>query len=176
MGSSRAGLNEMYFRHQRKAFEGGLSRRGIFGNEIMRQLDAMVRAAAKEYFESIGKNEVAASISDKPIFMWNGIHGSCGGGHMSHVHKGSLLSGVFYSQAPEGSGDIVFEDPRGASFDNRIILPPRQGMLILFPPWITHSVSSSCTKDGNFRVAVSFNIVGEWEVTADASVTMFRYE
>ena len=86
----------------------------------MRQLDAMVRAAAKEYFESIGKNEGCKYVRQAHIHVeWHSRE--CV--YMSHVHKGSLLSGVFYSQAPEGSGDIVFEDPRGASFDNRIILP-----------------------------------------------------
>ena len=65
-----------------------------------------------------------------------------------------MVSGVFYTNVPTNSGDIVFSDPRGvnpyypqessiAPFDDHHRMTPKLGDLILFPPWLPHRVESA---------------------------------
>ena len=90
---------------------------------------------------------------------------------------GLQLSGAYYVNAPPGSGDIVFHDPRGAlpPFEHTLRYPAQVGHMVVFPSWLVHEVlpnaltgewASPTTK----RVAVSFNLRGQWEDTSDVSV------
>ena len=60
----------------------------------------------------------------KPICdsMWVNVLPE-GGSHTSHLHTNAVLSGTYYVTAPEGSGPIVFEDPRHAMM---MAAPPRK--------------------------------------------------
>jgi uncharacterized protein (TIGR02466 family) len=86
-----------------------------------------------------------------------------------HNHPNSILSGVYYIQVPEDSGNIFFCDPRPAS---QMLIPPGQestpwtlsrvtyrsvpGTLLLFPSWLTHGVEPN--NSNGERIAISFNI------------------
>lgn len=83
------------------------------------------------------------------ITTW--VNCSWGQAHNSaHVHPGAELSGVLYVQVPEGSGQIVFRDPRPQCEMSRLgtklqgqglnLLPrhpvaARAGTMLLFPSW-----------------------------------------
>lgn len=93
-----------------------------------------------------------------------------GSSHKSHSHPNNFLSGVYYVQTQEGSDTINFHDPR---VQTGIIRPPvtelttentdqvvvniRNGMFLLFPSWLQHSVDANQSADT--RISVSFNIM-----------------
>jgi len=93
-----------------------------------------------------------------------------GEGHRAHVHPNNVLSGVYYAQALEGAGDLVFEDPRPQATvlvpDNREQTPfnshelrieARTGLLVMFPSWLSHRVSvSRCEAP---RISIAFNVM-----------------
>lgn len=103
-----------------------------------------------------------------PVFQlqsWVNIHDQ-GGFNFQHMHEGALLSGTFYLQIPEGSGALVFKDPRpgvlnayakgsGANAYKDIQLRPSAGLLVLFPHWLEHFVEPHCSDIP--RICIPFN-------------------
>lgn len=92
-----------------------------------------------------------------------------GTGHGLHVHPNNFLSGVYYVRATGEGGEIHFHDPRSQTtailprvtreneYNCRTYrLPVSEGMLILFPAWLSHSVAKN--KSEAERISVSFNI------------------
>ena len=94
-----------------------------------------------------------------------------GGSHSSHIHTNAVLSGTYYVTVPEGSGPIVFEDPRHAMM---MAAPPRRksapremqtyvsetpapGTLLLWESWLRHEVPLNRAQGE--RISVSFNCV-----------------
>jgi uncharacterized protein (TIGR02466 family) len=94
-----------------------------------------------------------------------------GGSHTSHLHTNAVLSGTYYVTVPEGSGPIVFEDPRHALM---MAAPPRKagtpreqqtyvstapspGTLLLWESWLRHEVPMN--RAPGERISVSFNCV-----------------
>jgi uncharacterized protein (TIGR02466 family) len=86
-----------------------------------------------------------------------------------HNHPNSILSGVYYLQAPENSGVISFYDPRSAA---QMLMPPmtefspwtlpkisykpEAGTMLLFPSWLLHGVELNMSEE--VRISLSFNI------------------
>jgi uncharacterized protein (TIGR02466 family) len=102
--------------------------------------------------------------------MWVNVL-SEGGSHSSHLHTNAVLSGTYYVTSPEGSGPIVFEDPRHGLM---MAAPPRKataprpmrtyvsevpapGTLILWESWLRHEVPMNRAQGE--RISVSFNLV-----------------
>jgi len=56
-------------------------------------------------------------------------------------------------------------------FGGRIFHKPKEGELVLFPPWLTHGVTPTSSLDP--RVSISFNLMGDWTKTGD---TNFQFE
>jgi len=69
----------------------------------------------------------------------------------THRHVESPLSWVYYVKIPKKSGDLVF------SFFDRFICPiaPEEGVLLLFPGWMHHSVSKN--KSNELRISMAGN-------------------
>jgi uncharacterized protein (TIGR02466 family) len=92
-----------------------------------------------------------------------------GGHHSAHIHPHSILSGTFYVEAPTGSGDIRFEDPRlpmmmaapvrgdEAPEDLRpfVSVAPAAGLLLMWESWLRHEVLPGHAKTD--RLSISFN-------------------
>jgi len=87
----------------------------------------------------------------------------------SHLHKNSIISGVFYLQAKQGSGDLVFSRnnflSNSFSFDrikdniinsDNIIFKVYDGLLLIFPSKIKHG-SFNMPFDNYERICLSFN-------------------
>lgn len=81
---------------------------------------------------------------------WANVHDK-GGFNQPHIHREAILSGSFYLTVPQGSGAIVFHDPRPSTLYSRawgkgvnrwekLTIKPRAGMLLIFPNWLEHSV------------------------------------
>lgn len=100
------------------------------------------------------------------IDAWANINGK-GASNSYHNHPNCLLSGSYYLDTPEGSGEIVFRDPREMAYNyqppyagGRLKTPlkavkPAPGLLLLFPPWLLHAVEPSGV-DAE-RISVAFN-------------------
>ena len=81
-----------------------------------------------------------------------------------HDHEEAAVSGVFYVATPPAAGNITFEDPRVARLfwsqspfaQKTVDHEPQAGELLLFPPWLVHSVGSSEGASAP-RVSLSFN-------------------
>ena len=93
-----------------------------------------------------------------------------GAGHPTHIHPNNFLSGVYYVNAGEAGGKIVFQDPRPQTFliaprtreqnqynSRNADLPARNGLLLLFPAWLQHWVTGNAGRQE--RVSISFNIM-----------------
>ncbi|HEX2886110.1 TIGR02466 family protein [Vineibacter terrae] len=87
-----------------------------------------------------------------------------------HLHPGEHWSGVYYVDAGQpdpaiaNNGVIEFLDPRptarampipGFKFDRGISVVPASGMLLLFPSWLDHWVSSY--RGPGERISIAFN-------------------
>ena len=91
-----------------------------------------------------------------------------GASHRMHAHPNNYLSGVYYVQVQEGADTINFHDPRPetgiirppvteltAYNTDQVVIRVQEGMLIVFPAWLPHSVDSNLS--GQARISVSFN-------------------
>ena len=135
----------------------------------------------------VDTNQAKSFVYGKQLVV--GISGS-GSGHPYHIHSDGVLSGVYYANLPPGSGSIKFCDPRGVSpfqplhqeeamppFHQEHSMRPAVGDLIVFPSWLPHAVdpckeSSSFEKAANYRISVSFNLLGKWDELPGCSINL----
>ena len=100
--------------------------------------------------------------------MWAIINQE-GAFNQKHQHGNCDLSAAYYVSAHEGCGDIVFYDPRPAPVFSHPIakkpnilnatinsVSPQEGMLVLFPSYLEHSVKTNLSNKQ--RVVISFNL------------------
>ena len=84
-----------------------------------------------------------------------------------HRHPNSIISGIYYVQAPPESGYLMFHSPaddelmppmRERSDLNVLTSPwePQPGQLLLFRSWLRHSVMPN--RSDALRVSLSFNV------------------
>ena len=202
--SSASGVNERFFRMQQALYNDGKAvwaplrdsvaaqqlRRAIFQN-VRAYLEAASASDSSDGGQGDSRQDGIGSPDD--LFVWATVHQACIG-HLPHVHESSQASGVYYVSAPPGSGALVLEDPRGPRppFTNRVINRPREGLLIIFPPWLSHHVTATCQQpphqkpqqqqqqqqqppqgqwagESRPRISLSFNLPGSWTKTSDAS-------
>jgi len=106
------------------------------------------------------------------INMWANILYP-GGHHNNHTHPNSHFSGVYYVKANNQSGNLLISDPRQGPqiiknirkegylvhkhLWETIDLIPKEGMLVLFPSWLPHSVDIN--NSNNNRISISFNFI-----------------
>ena len=87
-----------------------------------------------------------------------------------HAHPNNFLSGVYYVQVQPGADTINFHDPRQqtgiirppvtgltAYNTDQVVVPVEIGTLLLFPAWLSHSVSAN--RSDRLRISVSFNLM-----------------
>lgn len=100
--------------------------------------------------------------------MWSIINPKGAANHI-HTHPNNLLSAAYYVRAPEKCGKICFYDPRPSSKIRYAIqektnnlnttnfgVTPKEGLLVLFPSYLEHSVESNMSDDN--RIVISFNV------------------
>ena len=90
--------------------------------------------------------------------------------NLQHNHVGSLFSAVYYVQAEEDMGDIVFVNPcptighHLSFFDFKKKSPinsetwtlkPETGQLIVFPSWMEHYVLPNMTDKDRISIAIN---------------------
>ena len=88
--------------------------------------------------------------------------------HRQHFHPNNYLSGAYYVKTAPGADSISFHDPRpqaglivppardqDRANPDRVSLDVREGMLVVFPAWLQHSVDPNMSDET--RVSVAFN-------------------
>ena len=88
--------------------------------------------------------------------------------HSPHTHSNNFLSGVFYLQSDDLSGEIEFFDPRPLAGvlsprikkgimenSNAIGFEPKDNMGLIFPSWLQHWVQPTNSE----RISLSWNIL-----------------
>jgi uncharacterized protein (TIGR02466 family) len=134
----------------------------VLQQPIFADLLRTVRAYCAQAFTESGLGAPAFEVQS-----WVNIHDR-GGFNFQHMHEGALLSGTFYLQVPEGSGALVFKDPRpgvlnsfakggGVNAYKDIQLRPSAGLLVLFPHWLEHFVEPH--DNDAPRICIPFNAV-----------------
>ena len=175
--------NDRFFNVQRQSWEKGepfflQTSASEAECEAYRCLRAAWLAEAHAYVSEAASASVADALFEggpPRLFVWASVHEGSSA-HERHDHECSAVSGVFYVAAPLGSGRIRFEDPRVArlywgssQFEHtELAHSPSNGELLLFPPWLVHSVDSSDGAMGP-RISISFNLysAGEGRAAAD---------
>lgn len=123
-------------------------------------LKSAIAAACASALGEMGQGSVPFVLQS-----WVNLHDR-GGFNFLHLHDGSLLSGSFYLQVPEGSGDFVFRDPRPGVLHGNVKggvpnghadvhLTPSTGLLVLFPWWMEHYVEPHGSDEP--RITIAFN-------------------
>ena len=87
-----------------------------------------------------------------------------------HAHNGNVFSAVYYVSAPEGSGRIIFEDPKEPDMcpiktrENRNELrftrvgyTPQEGTLIIFRSYLRHSVEPGTNTESRISIAMNYS-------------------
>ncbi len=80
-------------------------------------------------------------------------------GHVTLAHRhdedDELLSGVYYIDVAENSGDLVLE--QGCATTR---ISPQAGMLVLFPPDVLHHVTQNLGTETRLSVGMNFGMRG----------------
>lgn len=80
-----------------------------------------------------------------------------GPGHVTtehdHDEDDELLSGVYYVQVPENSGDLVILDKR---IQTRTLVTPQAGMFVFFAPSALHSVTANLSEERRLSIGMNF--------------------
>ena len=147
-------------------------------------LEEMMFKAADRYSRAMGLGDLHSAVergeqlsedgepfdenSQVTQLIWATVHKE-GIMHHMHDHPFALISGVYYVNVPEGSGDIVLYDPRPQHSHEDFVLTPLPGEFLLFPSWLKHQVQGTVGKDP--RISFAFNIDGKWEGTSDIAAS-----
>ena len=129
------------------------------------ELNRFIFAATKGIVDFLKVAEESIEITS----CWANINPQ-GSSNPWHTHPNNYLGGVYYVDVPAEADTIAFQDPRAQSFvvsprvkqstpenSGRAIIPVKEGMLILFPAWLSHTVSANPSPQE--RISVSFNLM-----------------
>ena len=83
-------------------------------------------------------------------FWFNEMHPGHSTTLHSHEEEDELLSAVCYLTCPENSGRLILHDD-----DAQIVVRPRPGLVVLFPPDLPHEVEENASRD--IRLSIAFN-------------------
>jgi len=166
-GTEAIGANQVFYEWQ--MLKNGWN--VIVQLDEIKRLTEIFQKCTDTYLSQIGIDKEFIKNRDRNIMAWATVHES-GISHLPHTHPDELVSGVFYVKMPEKAGSILFDDPRGPlpPFDNRIVIRPQEGDIILFPSWLTHQVAP--TQGNEERISIAFNIHGEWKTTTRVTNTV----
>ena len=142
-----------------------------------------IRDAAIELAEA-HTDDILAGRADRPRgWASKGWANLCGHGtyNRQHAHGDAYWAAVYYVRVDPGEGgELVLHDPRAQFIDMHaprlrfapsggemaINLPPRAGMLLVFPGWLQHSIAPYFG-DGH-RISVAMNLSARFGVAATA--------
>ena len=155
-------INSNYNKSNKLGFQS--PRYGLLGNPYLTRQDSLSFRRTLQDVVGIPEQDV--------IQVWVNC-GYASSYNIPHIHHSSMLSGVLYLKVPDGSGSIVFKDPRpqstySALYNNNFSgdtwylkplakIAPFEGQILLFPSWLEHSVESG-DNQSDLRISMPFNI------------------
>jgi uncharacterized protein (TIGR02466 family) len=141
------------------------SNQGLHELEQLREVVACISDAAETVLEYLRVGDASFQITG----CWANVNGP-GAGHRAHDHPNNFLSGVYYVRTHPGADSVTFIDPRpqtriirppvtelSAENTEQVVLKVKDGMLLLFPAWLQHSVDPN--RSGRARISLGFNIM-----------------
>lgn len=80
-------------------------------------------------------------------------------GNFSSIHDHGMddISGCYYYKTSGKDGDFFYES--SSPWGGRVLVPPAEGQILLFPSWMKHGVLSNETDD--IRMSLAFNVIFE---------------
>jgi len=160
-------------KHIKKKRNKGMSVSNIGGeqysikNLFLEELENSILENASLYLEHLGYIKKELNIPT----IWANINGYKDF-NLQHNHGTSILSGVYYLDVPENSGNLIFVNPAidmlGLQDDflankhttftsSKCTMEPNEDDLFLFPSWLSHYVLPNLNKTKK-RVSLAFNI------------------
>ncbi len=132
----------------------------LLDDPVFAALNGEVRAQTRSALAQMGQADLNFAVQS-----WINLH-ERGGFNFAHMHDGCYLSGCYYLKVPEGSGSLVFRDPRpgtmhglfkggGVNAYKDVKLKPYAGLLVLFPSWLEHFVEPHDSDES--RIVIAFN-------------------
>jgi len=129
-----------------------------------KEFEKYIHLKARDYLDTLGF--VAPEEFSTQIFASEMFEGDK---HGPHTHPNAIISGVFYLQVPEGSSNILFNDPRPYrkyvnlevkentmhNYDH-VFYKPEKGLLLMWQSWLEHEVPVTENKEG--RITLVFNL------------------
>jgi len=171
--------NDEFFQAQMR------NQRSIARQRPVRALAALARSYCEALLREGSQAEgVAEGVAQSEVDVWAAVL-TGGERHGTHVHEGSICSGVLYVDVPPGSSPLLFHDTRGAAryfpdederpvrpaarpwdqpqppFSPRVAVVPHAGRLVVFPSYLAHQVLRHPTggaADRRRRVCYAFNL------------------
>lgn len=138
---------------------------GLHRLEALRELVACIDGAARTVLEFLKVEHDALVITG----CWATMNAP-GAAHRMHSHPNNFLSSVYYVQVAAGADTINFHDPRPQSGiirppvteltaynTDQVVVQVEEGMLLVFPAWLPHSVDANASERP--RVSVSSNLM-----------------
>lgn len=164
---------------ERMESQAGIQRSNVRGWHSERDVQDWPEPEVGELMDSIRSAvmNMVGLIANVPKFKaevrlaaWANVNGP-GSYNQYHTHPDSLWSGVYYVRAGSyedeqlrGAGKLKFYDPRGRidqlshpgqGFGKNVNFPPEDGLMLVFPSWLAHSVNSF--DSDTLRISVAFN-------------------
>jgi uncharacterized protein (TIGR02466 family) len=139
----------------------------LFDRPAFQKLRGLIMAESEAFAASYGLD--TARFPMRLNECWVNVYGQ-GDAQDIHIHRNSVLSGIYYVAAPPQSGDLLFHSPTGdimleppivgsnlfnASIRN---ITPSAGTMILFRSWLRHSVKPTLGKEERISVAFNFTM------------------
>ena len=153
----------------------GITKSNVFGwhsedfdleNEQPKYFINSISANLNDAFSDMGLYTKNQEV--KVTIMWSVINKK-NASNARHIHSNNYISAAYYVKAPKNGGDIVFHDPRSVTTfrypkiaerntlnSNIFTIQPKEGLLVLFPSYLYHSVDFNRSEEE--RIVISFNI------------------
>ena len=137
----------------------------LFDRPVFKKLGGLIMAESESFAASYGLDYKRFPLRINEC--WVNVYGQ-GDAQDVHLHRNSVLSGIYYVAAPPNCGELLFHSPVGdvmleppitqgnifnAPIRNVI---PTAGTMVLFRSWLRHSVKPTRGKEE--RISVAFNL------------------
>lgn len=151
----------------RRSNQGGYQTQPNLGNdELFRPLLTFIAESCDSILTSYNIRYDSIQLEA----AWANINRGQGSHNQMHIHDG-ILSGVYYLQAPEGSGKLNLLNPgmtvlwqghlqsqqHNQHTAEAAHIVPKAGELFLWPSYVPHSVDCNADLDCE-RISISFNV------------------
>jgi uncharacterized protein (TIGR02466 family) len=139
----------------------------VFEAAAIPELKAAIVEASSQFLQWFGIANARAGVARG----WLELH-EPGMQQNEHAHEGHALTAVYTVEAPEGCGDLVFQDPQAARRAHRAFAgtnaataqstqqmnySPVEGRLTIFESWLPHSISGNRAAGRRLEVVVDLD-------------------